>query len=142
IEERVAVCERFCRELEKKSEQIAREVTLQMGKPLAQARGEVNTALARARHMMSIAPEALRDEPLPPAPRLTRFIRHEPVGVVLDIAAWNYPLLIAVNVVVPAVLAGNAVLIKHAARTPLCGEAFARNFARAGAPEGLVTAVH
>ena len=75
-------------------------------------------------------------------PRLTRFIRHEPVGVVLDIAAWNYPLLIAVNVVVPAVLAGNAVLIKHAARTPLCGEAFARNFARAGAPEGLVQAVH
>jgi acyl-CoA reductase-like NAD-dependent aldehyde dehydrogenase len=141
IEERVALCERFCRELEKDAEEAAREITLQMGKPLAQSRGEVRTALARARYMMSIAPEALRDDPLPAVPRFTRFVRHEPVGVVLDIAAWNYPLLIAVNVVVPAVLAGNAVLVKHAARTPLCGEAFARNFARAGAPEGLVTAV-
>jgi len=142
IAERIALCERFCRQVEEDAERIAREVTLQMGKPLAQSRGEVKTAVARARHMMSIAPEALRDEPLPPVPRFTRFIRHEPVGVVLDIAAWNYPLLIAVNVIVPAVLAGDSVLVKHAARTPLCGEAFARTFARAGAPEGLVTAVH
>src|SRR5207248_11686274 len=87
-------------------------------------------------------PEALADEPLTAVPGFTRFIRHEPVGVVLDISAWNYPLLITVNVVVPAVLAGDAVLIKHAMRTALCGEAFERAFAAAGAPEGLVTAVH
>ena len=142
IQERIALCDRFCKAFEADAERIAKEVTLQMGKPLSQARGEVKTALVRARHMMSIAPEALRDEPVEPTPRLTRFVRHEPVGVVLDIAAWNYPLLIAVNVVVPAVLAGDAVLIKHAARTPLCAEAFERCFAKAGAPEGLVTALH
>jgi len=142
IEERVILCEKFCRAFEAEGEEIAKEVTQQMGKPLSQARGEVKTAMMRARYMMSIAPEALRDEPLPPTPRLTRFVRHEPVGVVLDIAAWNYPLLIAVNVVVPAVLAGNAVLIKHAARTPLCADAFERCFAKAGAPEGLVTSIH
>jgi len=61
--------------------------------------------------------------------------------VVLDISAWNYPLLITVNVVVPAVLAGNAVVLKHAHRTALCGDAFARAFERAGAPENLVTAI-
>lgn len=141
VPERIALCERFCQELEKDGERIAREVTLQMGKPLAQARGEVKTALFRARTMMSIAAESLRDEPLPPVPGFTRFIRHEPVGVVLDISAWNYPLLITVNVVVPAVLAGNSVIVKHANRTALCGDAFARNFAKAGAPEDLVVAI-
>src|SRR5207248_4921248 len=120
---------------------IAREVTQPMGKPLAQARGEVKTAVFRARAMISIAADSLRDEPLPPVPGFTRFIRHEPVGVVLDISAWNYPLLITVNVVVPAVLAGNAVIVKHAHRTALCGVAFERNFAAAGAPDGLVTAI-
>jgi len=141
LPERIALCERFCQELEKDSERVSREVTLQMGKPLAQARGEVKTTLMRARAMMALAPEALRDDPLPPVPGFTRFVRHEPVGVVLDISAWNYPLLITVNVVVPAVLAGNAVIIKHANRTALCGDAFARAFERAGAPENLVTAI-
>lgn len=141
VAERVALCERFCQQFEKDGERIAREVTQQMGKPLAQARGEVKTALFRARTMMSLAGEALRDEPLPPTPGFTRFIRHEPVGVVLDISAWNYPLLISVNVIVPAVLAGNAVIVKHANRTALCGDAFARAFAEAGAPEGLVVSI-
>jgi acyl-CoA reductase-like NAD-dependent aldehyde dehydrogenase len=60
------------------------------------------------------------------------------VGIVLDIAAWNYPLLIAVNVVVPAVIAGDAVILKHSSRTPLCAGHFADAFARAGAPAGAV----
>ena len=141
LTERLSLCERFCAEFEKDGDRIAREVTAQTGKPLGQARGEVKTALARARYMMSIAAEALRDEPLPALPGFTRFVRHEPVGVVLDISAWNYPLLITVNVVIPAVLAGNAVLVKSAARTALCGDSFARAFARAGAPENLVTAI-
>jgi acyl-CoA reductase-like NAD-dependent aldehyde dehydrogenase len=141
ISERIALCERFCQEFEKDGERIAREVTQQMGKPLAQARGEVKTTSFRARTMMSLASDALRDEPLLPLPGFHRFIRHEPVGVVLDISAWNYPLLITVNVVVPAVLAGNSVILKHANRTALCGDAFARAFRRAGAPEDLVTAI-
>ena len=139
--ERIALCERFCQEFEKDGERIAREVTQQMGKPLSQARGEVKTALFRARTMMSLATEALRDEPLPPVPGFTRFIRHDPVGVVFDISAWNYPLLITVNVALPSVLAGNAVIIKSANRTALCGDAFARAFEKAGAPENLVSAV-
>jgi len=141
LADRIALCERFCAEFEKDGERIAREVTLQMGKPLAQARGELKTTVHRARVMISLAPEALRDDPLPAIPGFTRFVRHEPVGVVLDISAWNYPLLITVNVVVPAVLAGNAVVLKHAHRTALCGDAFARAFERAGAPENLVTAI-
>jgi acyl-CoA reductase-like NAD-dependent aldehyde dehydrogenase len=142
LSERLALCERFCAAFEADGERIAREITLQMGKPLAQARSEVKTALARARTMMAIAPQALADEVLPAVPGFSRLVRHEPVGVVLDISAWNYPLLITVNIAVPAVLAGDAVIIKHALRTALCGEAFQRAFEKAGAPEGLVTAVH
>src|SRR5690606_10383171 len=60
------------------------------------------------------------------------------LGVVLDIVAWNYPLLIAVNVVIPSILAGNSVIIKHSSKTPSCGEAFVDAFAKAGAPKDLV----
>src|SRR5258708_5248270 len=67
LPDRLALCEKFCQELEKDAERIAREVTQQMGKPLSQARGEVKTTLFRARTMMSLASEALRDTPLPPA---------------------------------------------------------------------------
>jgi acyl-CoA reductase-like NAD-dependent aldehyde dehydrogenase len=141
VSERLALCERFCRELEADGDRVAREVTAQTGKPLSQARGEFKTTLVRARAMMSLATEALRDEPLPPVPGFIRFIRHEPIGVVLDISAWNYPLLITVNIVVPAVVSGDAVLIKSANRTALCGDAFVRAFAKAGAPEDLVVAV-
>jgi acyl-CoA reductase-like NAD-dependent aldehyde dehydrogenase len=108
---------------------VARDVTLQMGKPIQQSRREVQTFFDRAEHMLAIAPRTLAPEVLPETDGLHRRIEHAPLGVVLDIAAWNYPLLIPVNVVVPALVAGNTVLLKHSARTPLCGEHFERAFA-------------
>jgi len=142
VPDRVSICERFCIAVEAARETIAHEVTAQTGKPLWQAKGEVNTMLARARHLISIAAASLADEAQAPLPGLTRFIRHEPVGVVLQIAAWNYPLLVVINVILPAILAGNAVLLKHAPRTALSAETFAKLFIDAGAPEGLVQALH
>jgi acyl-CoA reductase-like NAD-dependent aldehyde dehydrogenase len=67
-----------------------------------------------------------------------RRIVREPLGVVVDLPAWNYPLLTAVNCVIPAVLAGNSVVVKHSPRSPLCGDHFAKAFADAGAPAHLV----
>ncbi|MBI2432792.1 MAG: aldehyde dehydrogenase family protein [Candidatus Hydrogenedentes bacterium] len=138
IEERKALCERFMEAFDARREEIATEITVQMGKPRGQSLNEVKGMLERARHMIDIAEQTLKDEYLREKPGFIRYIRHEPHGVVLDIAAWNYPLLIAVNVVVPAVLAGNAVILKHSSTTPLCGRAFTRAFQEAGAPEGLV----
>jgi acyl-CoA reductase-like NAD-dependent aldehyde dehydrogenase len=138
VSERIALCRRFMTEFEGMRDDVARNLTIQMGKPLQQSLNEVGGLMGRAEHMISIAETALADEWLPETPGFRRYVRHEPLGVVLDIAAWNYPLLIAVNVVVPAVLAGNAVIIKHSSRTPLCGEAFAEAFRRAGAPDNLV----
>ncbi len=139
--DRIALCDRAVVAMEARSEAIAADITRMMGKPLAQARGEVTSTAARARHMMSIAEASLADVVLPLAGFERRIVR-EPVGVVLDLPAWNYPLLTAVNCVIPAVLAGNAVIVKHSPRSPLCGEHFARAFAEAGAPAHLVQALH
>ncbi len=136
--DRVALCRRFMAAMRGMCGGVARDLTIQMGKPLRQSQNEVSGLLGRTEHMADIAEAVLADEWLPEKPGFKRFIRHEPLGVVLDIAAWNYPLLIAVNVIVPAVLAGNAVIIKHSSRTPLCGEAFVEAFRRAGAPDHLV----
>ncbi len=138
VAERVALCERACEALLADKETIARDITRTMGKPLGQARGELDGMLGRARHMMAIAEASLADIVLPPKDNFVRRIRKEPLGVVFDLPAWNYPLLTAVNAVFPAVLAGNAVVVKHSPRTPLTGPAFARAFAAAGAPPGLV----
>ncbi len=116
------------------AEAIALDVTRQMGKPLAEARGEVGTMLARAEYMVSIAAEALAPDLIPAKAGFTLRIEHAPLGVVFDIAAWNYPLLIPINVLAPALLAGNAVLLKHSARTPLCGQVFERAFASLPVP--------
>ncbi|QSQ18838.1 aldehyde dehydrogenase family protein [Pyxidicoccus parkwayensis] len=141
VEERVKLVLRACDAMEKRTDAIARDITRQMGKPLSQARGEVGGMAGRLRHMASIAPESLADIVLPPKDGFERRIAKEPLGVVLDLPAWNYPLLTAVNAVAPAVLAGNAVVVKHSPRTPLCGEHFARAFVEAGAPEGTVQAI-
>jgi acyl-CoA reductase-like NAD-dependent aldehyde dehydrogenase len=140
--QRVALCERAVASMEAHGETIAADITRMMGKPLAQSRGELKTMAARARHMMSIAEGSLADVVLPSAPGFERRIVREPLGVVLDLPAWNYPLLTAVNCIIPAVVAGNAVVVKHSPRSPLCGEHFARAFAEAGAAPHLVQALH
>lgn len=138
LAERKALCLNFIEAFRAMGDEVATQITQQMGKPLSQAQGEVRTMIARAEHIIAIADAALADEYLPEDGNLVKFIRHEPLGVVLDIAAWNYPLLIAVNVVVPSILAGNSVIIKHSSKTPSCGQAFVDAFAKAGAPQDLV----
>jgi len=141
VADRAALVLRFADQFLIQKEPFAQQITRMMGKPLAQARREVDGMVDRARSLAAQAPEALAEVPLPPKEGFRRFVAREPLGVVLDIAPWNYPLLTAVNAVVPAVLAGNAVLLKPSRRTPLCGDQFASAFAAAGAPAGLVTSV-
>lgn len=141
IAERQALCSRVVEAMEKRTADIAADITRMMGKPLAQATGEVGGMAGRARHMISIAERSLADLVLEPKEKFERRIVKEPLGVVFNLPAWNYPLLTAVNVVIPAVLAGNAVILKHSPRSPLCGEHFARAFREAGAPTNLVQAL-
>jgi acyl-CoA reductase-like NAD-dependent aldehyde dehydrogenase len=142
LQVRMDACRQFIAAFRSMNETVALDLTHQMGKPIRQARQEVDTMLDRADTMVRLAPASLQDEMLPPKEGFRRFIRHEPLGIVLNIPAWNYPLLIAVNVVVPALLAGNAVLIKHARLTPLCGDAFVEAFRKTSLPRDLVASIH
>ena len=142
LHERAGILSRFCDEFEKRGAKIAEELTWQMGRPARYAPNEVRGTLERARHMIAIAPQALADLDAGPKQDFTRFVHREPLGVVFTIAAWNYPYLIAVNSVVPALMAGNAVILKHSAQTPLCAERFAECLEAAGLPQGVFQIVH
>lgn len=123
-------------------DEIARAITIQMGRPLRDAPGEVDGFAARARHMIAIAGDALAPIAAPAQPGFTRFISREPIGVALTIAPWNYPLLTAVNSIVPALMAGNTVILKHSDQTPLCAELIDRAFRDAGVPRGVFQYLH
>jgi len=142
IAERAGILTRFCSEFEKRGAQIAEELTWQMGRPARYAPNEVRGTLERARHMIAIAPVALGDVDAGPRDNFTRFVRREPLGLVFTVAAWNYPFLIAVNSVIPALMAGNVVVLKHSAQTPLAAERFAQCLAVAGLPIGAFQVLH
>ncbi len=124
--------------LEARSDAIARAISAMMGKPLAQAAAELRTLASRARTMIALADRGLAAIDAGGDDGIARRILKVPLGVILDLPAWNYPLLTAVNVVMPAVLAGNAVIVKHSPRSPLCGPMFAEAFRAAGADPRIV----
>jgi acyl-CoA reductase-like NAD-dependent aldehyde dehydrogenase len=142
VEQRADICTHFCNAFEANTEAIAQELTWQMGRPIRYAPNEVRGTLERARYMIDIAAEALADVDAGPKQDFQRFVRREPLGVVFTVAAWNYPYLIAVNSVVPAIMAGNAVVLKHSAQTPLCAERFAECFKEAKLPAGVFQVLH
>jgi acyl-CoA reductase-like NAD-dependent aldehyde dehydrogenase len=112
------------------------ELARMMGRPVRYG-GEMGGFAERVRHMVAIADEGLATIEVEASDAFRRRIVREPLGVVLVIAPWNYPYMTAVNTVVPALMAGNAVLLKAASQTLLVGERYARAFAAAGLPEGL-----
>ena len=142
VTERASIMERFCAEFERRGQELAVGLSWQMGRPVRFAPSEVRGTLERARYMNGIAATALADLDTGPKAGFRRFVRREPLGVVFTVAAWNYPYLIAVNSVVPALMAGNAVVLKHSAQTLLAAEAFAACFAAADLPAGLFQVLH
>ncbi|HJW77945.1 MAG TPA: aldehyde dehydrogenase family protein, partial [Beijerinckiaceae bacterium] len=142
VEERAASMSAFVDAFVARRDEIAAEITWQMGRPIRYTPGEVRGFEERARHMIAVAPQALADLEPEPKAGFRRFIRRAPLGIVLVIAPWNYPYLTAVNAVVPALMAGNAVVLKHSHQTPLCAERMEEAAKAAGLPDGLLKAVH
>ena len=141
LAERAKICERMVLYFESKQEQISEEISWQMGRPVAFCGNEIRGLAERTRHMVSIAESSLADIVPTKKAGFKRFIRREPIGIVFTVAPWNYPLLTAVNSIVPALMAGNSVILKPSAQTPLCGEHFVRAFQLAGLPEDVLQCI-
>jgi acyl-CoA reductase-like NAD-dependent aldehyde dehydrogenase len=143
VEEKAAICRRMVDWCIARAAQLGEELTWQMGRPITQSPGEIGRGFReRALYLAEIAPQALADLAVEPREGFRRFIRHEPLGVVLVVAPWNYPWLTSVNAVVAALLAGNAVILKIAQQTPLVAERYAEAFAAAGLPDGVFQYLH
>jgi acyl-CoA reductase-like NAD-dependent aldehyde dehydrogenase len=137
LSERAAYCSAAVDAMLAMKDEIVPELAWQMGRPVRFGAGELRGFEERARYMIAIAPEALAAVEPTPVAGFRRLIKREPLGTVLVIAPWNYPYLTAVNTIIPALMAGNAVILKHASQTLLVGERFAAAMARAQLPPGL-----
>ena len=142
IADRQALCSKAVDAFVALKAEVAEELSWQMGRPISQAPGEVAGFEERARHMIEIADSALADVKPDAKDGFTRYIKREPLGVVFVVAPWNFPYLTSVNAIMPALLAGNAVLLKHSAQTPLCAERLGQAFAEAGLPDGVFQYLH
>jgi acyl-CoA reductase-like NAD-dependent aldehyde dehydrogenase len=137
LEERCGRVLALLDELIAMNREVVTELAWQMGRPVRFG-GEFRGVEERTRYMVGIAETSLADlAPEDDRAGFRRVIRREPIGIVLVIAPWNYPYLTAVNTIVPALVAGNAVLLKHASQTILVGERFQMAADRAGLPPGL-----
>lgn len=138
LEDRLEFLTKFTDAMISRSDEISRELSVMMGRPIKFAPGEMRGFEERARKMIELAPKALESEILDEVRRIDRL----PQGLVFVVAAWNYPYLIAVNSIVPALAAGNVVLLKHSSQTLACAERFAQAFEEAGLPEGVFQVLH
>ncbi|KAL2011149.1 hypothetical protein VTN00DRAFT_3867 [Thermoascus crustaceus] len=145
LKQRQKIVTRALEILDKKKDVLARELTEQMGRPIRYTGAEIATAIKRGTYMNKEAPSVLGEEGIVNGEAekgFRRFIKRQPVGVVLIIFAWNYPYLILVNSLIPAILAGNAVLLKPSPQTPTVVEQVASAFLEAGLPKDVIQYFH
>ncbi|MEZ4899984.1 MAG: aldehyde dehydrogenase family protein [Saprospiraceae bacterium] len=143
LTERIAICGRAIDYFVDHADAWGEELTRMMGRPIRYTPNEIRGGMQeRARSMMAMAPLVLQDIPVREMEGFQRFIRREPLGTILVLAPWNYPYLTSVNVILPALLAGNTVLLKHAEQTALCAERYLEAFQAAGLPDGVFQYLH
>jgi acyl-CoA reductase-like NAD-dependent aldehyde dehydrogenase len=141
IEDRIAVIQRFYDLLETEKDELAKTLTTEMGKPLQQSYNEINGARNRIRFFIDHAAEYLAEEWITITGDTKEKIVYEPLGVIANISAWNYPYLVGTNVFIPALIGGNAVLYKPSEYTLLTGLHIQRLFYKAGLPQNVFLVV-
>jgi acyl-CoA reductase-like NAD-dependent aldehyde dehydrogenase len=141
LAERIAIVQRFRDAVVAEREALARTLTQEVGKPIAQSRNELNGLLPRLDFFLEHAATAFADEPVFDDGAMRERIAHVPLGVVANISAWNYPWFVSCNVVVPALLAGNAVLYKPSEFATLTGAHLVRLLHEAGVPRDVLALV-
>jgi acyl-CoA reductase-like NAD-dependent aldehyde dehydrogenase len=141
VEERVACARRFAELLGAEKDTLAATLTSEMGKPIAQARGELNAMAARIDFFVRHTAAAVADEVVLSEAGMEERLAWEPLGVVANVSAWNYPWFVGSNVFLPALLTGNAVLYKPSEFATLTGLAIADLLYRAGVPREVFAPV-
>ena len=136
LEERIAIVMKGIDQLGAMTDALVTQLAWQMGRPIRYG-GEFGGVMERASRMAELAAEGLAPIVVEESDAFERRIEREPVGTVLIVAPWNYPFMTAINTVVPALIAGNAVMLKHATQTLLVGEQLAEAFKLAGLPSGV-----
>ena len=136
IEERIELVKAGVAAIGAMNEEIVPEIAWQMGRPIRYG-GEFGGFNERASYMADIAIDALAPIEIENSNNFRRVIKRVPHGLVLVVAPWNYPFMTAINTVAPALIAGNAVMLKHASQTPLVGERLAKAFHSVGIPRDI-----
>jgi acyl-CoA reductase-like NAD-dependent aldehyde dehydrogenase len=134
---RISVLNNFYDLLDAEKEKLSSVLSSEVGKPLQQSRNEINGARTRIKWILDNAENYLSDEIMTNAEGLQEKISYEPLGVICNISAWNYPWLVGVNVFVPALIAGNAVMYKPSEYSTLTGLEIEKLLKKAGVPEKL-----
>jgi acyl-CoA reductase-like NAD-dependent aldehyde dehydrogenase len=142
LKERQEIVGKFLKGLAAEESSLAEELTVQMGRPIAYTGKEISTAIKRAEFLLKISDDALKDTDGEAEKGFKRFIRKVPVGPILVVFTWNYPYLILVNSLIPAILAGNTVIIKPSPQTPTVAERVSKLFTEAGLPSGVLQYFH
>ena len=142
IEDRITIINKFIDNLISLKPEVSKEICWQIGRPISQCGNELRGFEERSRHMVEIAKESLRDIPATKNDEFDNYIYKSPLGVIFVMAPWNYPIITATNTIVPALLAGNTIVIKHSSQTPRCAELISQAFENTGLPEGVFQFVH
>ncbi|KAF2423558.1 aldehyde dehydrogenase [Tothia fuscella] len=142
LTDRQAIVKKALKLIGEKKDELARELTEQMGRPIAYTAKEITTAVARAEYLLKISDDALGPTDGEAEKGYKRYIKKVPVGPVLVLFAWNYPYLILVNSLIPALLAGNSVILKPSPQTPTIVEHVQKIFLEAGLPENVIQYFH
>jgi acyl-CoA reductase-like NAD-dependent aldehyde dehydrogenase len=139
LKKRLAAIAKFRSLVIAETEKLARVLTSEVGKPIAQARNELKGVIPRLDFFLAETARTLKTENVSPArgAAMEERISHEPLGVIANISAWNYPWFVGSNVFVPALLAGNAVLYKPSEFASLTGNEIARLLHEAGIPDDV-----
>jgi acyl-CoA reductase-like NAD-dependent aldehyde dehydrogenase len=134
LDKRIACIQKFYTLLDEQKDELAKTLTSEMGKPLQQSYNELNGARSRIKYFIEHAAKYLAEEWIVPDGTTKEKIVYEPLGVIANISAWNYPYLVGVNVFIPALIGGNAVLYKPSEYATLTGLHIERLLHLAGIP--------
>ncbi len=142
VQERIQVVNKFIDNLINLGEEVKKEICWQIGRPISQCGSELRGFEERSRYMVEIAEECLSDIVVKKNNEFDNYIFKAPLGVIFIMAPWNYPVMTATNTIVPALLSGNSVILKHSSQTPMCAELIAKALIGTGIPEGLFQYIH